>query len=83
MRKFESLGKSLTKAEMRLMVGGIYDFETEGRANCLVGWTLDPNQGCLCDWYGVASTHSVTCGVSCPVTLCNSGSIDYSCAYFH
>ncbi|MCW3074291.1 MAG: hypothetical protein JWP69_1360 [Flaviaesturariibacter sp.] len=81
MKKFESLGRSLNAGEMKRIVGGIYDFPE--RVNCLIGWRLDPNVGCFCDFYGVSSPDSVTCDVSCPATMCTSGSIDLSCPYFN
>lgn len=79
MKKFESLGKSLSKKEMSLLFGGVL----ETRVNCLVGWRLDPNQGCFCDIYGIVSPDKVECDVPCPDTMCNEGSIDYSCPYFN
>jgi hypothetical protein len=76
MKKFESLGISLSKEDQRKIVGGVM------AVNCLVGWRLDPNVGCFCDFYDVAGTGDVICDQSCPDTMCNSGAIDRDCPYF-
>lgn len=75
MKNFENLGNQISKSKMKLIIGGVYDEPVQ----TLVGWRLDENGNCWCDFcqatlYG----EPFMCNQSCPVTMCTTGSIDYN-----
>jgi hypothetical protein len=82
MKKLALLGRELTKAEKKLISGGEIPPEP-AYIKGLVGWVLDPNGRCWCDMANYSTstgTWNTICGVSCPVTMCTSGSMD-PCPY--
>lgn len=84
MKKLQNLGKSLSKQEQKKIIGGF--IPPENHIPGLTGWVLDPNGNCWCDFVNYqtqaeslglgAQVPAVLCGVSCPSSMCTSGSID-------
>jgi len=82
MKKFENLGRSLSKDEQRNVLGGVGD--GGGVIANLVGWEgPDSNGTCWCDFCNTASPGNVSCHNWCPASMCTSGTIDYNAWCLH
>lgn len=81
MKKFDGLGKSLSKGEQRNVIGGIYD-DGGGSANCSYTYTGSNGSGSsrTCDYHVVCDNgvDRNACEFTCMPGCSSSGTTCYS-----